>query len=250
LHAFPAALSGVNELESGASSEWLPWCQEQRQDYLAEEERRMSSSKMNVYNVTQVFNKWADNKTWIPASSGYAEETFSRFFRPGRQSRFFNGASLGSMGLGLAHSIGASFSSPSRICCLEADGGMMLNVQELATLHHYAPKGFVIFLLNNNGYESIRASQTRYFGGVAGVDAESGVFIPSYEKLCAAFGIEYRSVNSVSELEAVLPELSEDAPPVLVDMHIERFEYRGPAVKTVIDKNGRPFSTPLKDLDW
>jgi acetolactate synthase I/II/III large subunit len=250
LHALPQAIAGVTRVEAKAASDWLPWCQKQRGEYLAEEERRMVSDKMNVYNITRIFNRWADNKTWIPASSGYAEETFSRFFQPGRHSRFFNGASLGSMGLGLAHSIGASFISSSRICCLEADGGLMLNIQELATLSHYSPRGFVIFLLNNNGYESIRASQTRYFGGVAGVDASSGLYIPAYDRICAAFGIAYKSVRSLAELEALLPTLAEDAPPILVDMHIEQFEYRGPAVKTVIDAEGRPSSTPLADLDW
>jgi acetolactate synthase-1/2/3 large subunit len=154
------------------------------------------------------------------------------------------------MGLGLPHSIGASFGSSRRVCCLEADGGIMLNLQELATLAHYAPKGFVIFLLNNNGYESIRASQTRFFGGIAGVDAPSGVFIPDFKKLCAAFGIRYKSIDTPAELAALLPELGETDPPIMIDMHIDQFEYRGPAVKTVMDKNGKPSSSPLSELDW
>jgi acetolactate synthase-1/2/3 large subunit len=154
------------------------------------------------------------------------------------------------MGLGLPHAIGASFGSERRVCCLEADGGIMLNLQELATLVHYAPKGFVIFLLNNDGYESIRASQTRFFGGVAGVDQASGVYIPQYQKLCAAFGLKYLSISTPEELRALLPTLAPDAPPLLVDMHIDQFEYRGPGVKTIMDKNGRPSSTPLSEITW
>jgi acetolactate synthase-1/2/3 large subunit len=250
LHALPKAVAGLQNPTSAASPDWLPWCQEVRREYLAEEKTRMASDKMNVYNITRIFNGWAGHKAWIPASSGYAEETFSRFFQPAVGSRFFNGASLGSMGLGLAHSIGASFSSPDRVCCLEADGGIMLNIQELATLVHYAPRGFVIFLLNNNGYESIRASQTRFFGGVAGVDIASGLYIPSFEKLCAAFGLRYLSVDTPAALAALLPTLGVDDPPVLVDMHIDQFEYRGPAVKTIMDKNGKPSSTPLSELNW
>jgi acetolactate synthase-1/2/3 large subunit len=126
----------------------------------------------------------------------------------------------------------------------------MLNLQELATLSHYAPKGFVIFLLNNNGYESIRASQTRFFGGIAGVDEASGVYIPSYEKICAAFGVGYKSIHTPGELEALLPTLGAGDPPVLIDMHIDQFEYRGPGVKTVMDTNGKPSSTPLSELTW
>ena len=177
-------------------------------------------------------------------------ETFSRFLAPQKNTRFFNGAALGSMGLGLPHAIGASFGSDRRVCCLEADGGIMLNLQELATFVHYSPKGFVIFLLNNNGYESIRASQTRFFGGVSGVDEASGVYIPQYEKICAAFGLKYHSINTPAELAALLPALGPNDPPIFIDMHIDQFEYRGPAVKTLMDKNGKPSSTPLSEITW
>lgn len=250
LRALPAAIEALGGTPSSAEDSWLLWCQERRRNYLTEERERMASDKMNVYNLTNIFNTWTDDKVWIPASSGYAEETFSRFFAPQNNARFFNGAALGSMGLGLPHAIGASFGSERRVCCLEADGGIMLNLQELATLAHYAPKGFVIFLLNNNGYESIRASQTRFFGGVAGVDTASGVYIPHYEKICGAFGIRYLSIDTPQQLADLLPQLGADDPPVLVDMHIDQFEYRGPSVKTVMDKNGRPSSTPLSEITW
>ena len=250
LRALPAATASVDSLSSTAAPDWLPWCQTRRREYLAEEKQRMASDKMNVYNITQIFNTWSDDRMWIPASSGYAEETFSRFFAPQRNARFFNGHALGSMGFGLPQAIGAAFGSDRRICCLEADGGLMLNLQELATLVHYAPRGFIVFLLNNNGYESIRASQTRFFGGVAGVDTLSGVYIPQYSKICAAFGLKYLSIDTPAELSALLPTLSPDAPPLFVDMHIDQFEYRGPAVKTVMDKNGKPSSTPLSEITW
>ena len=58
----------------------------------------------------------------------------------------------------------------------------MLNLQELATLvHHYAPKGFVIFLLNK-GYESIRASQTRDSSGVSLALILHPLYIPDFKK--------------------------------------------------------------------
>jgi acetolactate synthase-1/2/3 large subunit len=250
LRSLPEALEATAALASAADAGWLPWCQQRRADYLAEEAERMASDKMNVYNLTAIFNTWTEDKMWIPASSGYAEETFSRFLKPQRNARFFNGHALGSMGFGLPQSIGAAFGTTRRICCLEADGGLMLNLQEMATLAHYGPKGFVIFLLNNNGYESIRASQTRFFKGISGVDTASGVYIPEYDRICEAFGIRYISISTPDELKALLPTLGADDPPVLVDMHIDQFEYRGPAVKTIMDANGKPSSTPLSELTW
>ena len=206
--------------------------------------------KLNCYGVAKLLSRWSDAKIFVSASSGYAEETFTRFFEPGIGTRFFNGAALGAMGLGLPHAIGAAFAAKRQVICIEADGGLMLNIQELATLAHYAPRGFVLFVLNNGGYESIRASQQRHFGAAHGVDRESGVYIPDFEGLANAFRISYVSVETLDELSAILPNLKPDNSPVIVDLKIERSEYRGPAVKTVIGEDGKPYTTPMSEMTW
>ena len=249
LRALPAALQQVAG-GSAAEESWLPWCTERRAAYATEERKRLASSGMNVYNVAQRLSGWARDMVVVPASSGYSEETFTRFFAPGPGVRFFNGAALGSMGLGLAHAIGASFGSPRPVACLEGDGGLMMNLQEIATLVHYAPKGFVLFIFNNGGYESNRVSQTRHLGFTCGIDRTSGVYIPDYEKIAGAFGLRYRVVRTPDELDALLPELSRDDDPVLVDLKLTNFEPRGPGVKTVIGEDGKPYSTPLREISW
>lgn len=251
LHSLPRAVAGgLREADGARDGTWLPWCEQRRAAYLAEERQRLASNKMNVYGIAQRLSRWSDDKVFVPASSGYAEETLTRFFEPGKGTRFFNGAALGSMGLGLPHAIGASFGSGRRVICTEADGGLMLNLQELATLVHYAPKGFVLFVLNNQGYESIRASQTRYFGAVSGVDRESGLYIPDFAKLADAFGLRCVAVETLEGLDALLPQLSADNAPVLVDLAIERFEYRGPSVKTIMGADGKPSTSPLSEISW
>jgi acetolactate synthase-1/2/3 large subunit len=251
LRGLPAAIAGgLAEAEGKAHAGWLAWCAERRRLYLAEERARLSSNKLNGYGIARRFSEWSEGKVFVPASSGYAEETFTRFFSPGNDARFFNGAALGSMGLGLPHAIGASFGSARRVICMEGDGGLMLNLQELATLARHAPKGFVLFVLNNSGYESVRASQTRIFGGVCGVDGESGLYIPDFSGLAGAFGIRYAAVDTLEALDGLLPQLGGDDPPILVDLKIERFEYRGPSVKTIIGTDGKPSSTPLSEISW
>jgi acetolactate synthase-1/2/3 large subunit len=251
LRGLPAAIESVHkEAKTTPRDGWLSWCIDRRQSYLEEERRRLRSDKMNVYGIAQKLSRWSDGRVFVPASSGYAEETFTRFFEAGDGTRFFNGAALGSMGLGLPHSIGASFGSARRVVCVEADGGLMLNIQELATLAHYAPEGFVLFVLNNHGYESVRASQTRYFGAVDGVDSESGVCVPDLCRVAWAFGIDYLAVDTLEALDALLPRLDATAQPILIDLKIERFEYRGPSVKTMIGADGKPSTTPLAEIAW
>jgi len=250
LRNLPVATGGLQAHDSSSRETWLKWCSERREQYLAEEQRRLFSDRMNVYGIAGRLSRWSDGKVFVPASSGYAEETFTRFFEPGTDTRFFNGAALGSMGLGLPHSIGASFGSKRPVNCVEADGGLMLNVQELSTLAHYAPKGFVLFVLNNNGYESIRASQSRHLGMVSGVDRESGLFIPDLSGLAKAFGVRYVAVETLEALDALLPRLGVEDPPILVDLKIEQSEYRGPSVKTVMGVDGKPSTTSLSEITW
>jgi acetolactate synthase I/II/III large subunit len=250
LRCLPEAIEDLADATNSAEDSWLPWCQERRARYLAEERERLASERLNVYGVAARLSAWCGGKVVVAASSGYAEETFTRFFAPVEEARFFNGAALGPMGLGLPQGIGASFGSKRQVICLEADGGIMLNVQELATLAYYAPRGFVLFVLNNHGYESIRVSQMHHFGAISGVDAESGVYIPDFCRLAAAFGLRYIRVETPAELDACLLGLTPRAEPVMVDLQIERSENRGPSVKTVMSENGKPFTTPLSEISW
>lgn len=231
-------------------AEWLAWCEARRADYLAEEIERLDIGRLNVFGVAKALSAWSEHKTFVPTGSGWAIEAFLRFFQPGEGARCFFGGSLGAMGLGLPQALGAAFAGQGRVICVEADGGLMLNVQELATLAHHRPKGFVLFVLNNRGYASISASQDRHFGMRSGSDEGSGVFIPDFADLAPAFGLPYLRIDSLEALEALLPTLDADAPPVFVDLMIDEAESRGPAVKTVIGADGKLSSTPLSDIQW
>jgi acetolactate synthase-1/2/3 large subunit len=251
LAALPAAIAAQGGKASSAQdTDWRIWCEDRREAYLADERQRLTVESLNVFGVAQRLSAWSAGQIVAPTASGSAIETFFRFFAPAEDTRIFFGGSLGAMGLGLPQAIGAAFATDRRVICVEADGGLMLNIQELATLAHYAPKGFVLFLLNNDGYVSIKASQSRHFGAIGGADRASGVFIPDYGRVVPAFGLRYVRVESLGELDALLPMLSDDASPVFVDLIIDSTESRGPSVKTVIDADGKLSSTPLSELQW
>lgn len=251
-------LANLSALEKAAqtlgsepvSTDWLGACAARRDAYLKDERLRLKTDDFNVYGLSQHLSAWSEGKTVVTTGSGQAVETFLRFFAPAEDSRCFFGASLGAMGLGLPQALGAAFATDRQVVCIEADGGLMLNLQELATLAHYAPKGFVLFVVNNDGYASILASQMRHFGSAGGAGRESGVFIPDFERTAAAFNLNYIQIGSHAALEALLPTLSAEAAPVFVDLRVVPTEPRGPAVKTVIAADGKLFSTPLSELQW
>jgi acetolactate synthase-1/2/3 large subunit len=229
---------------------WAAWCQEQKREGLAEERRRLATDGLNLYALAQRISAWSQGRVIAPASSGYATETFIRFFEPKADCRIFTSAGLGAMGFGLPMGLGAALGSERPVACVDADGGLMLNIQELSTLKRLAPKGFVLFVMNNDGYESIRMSQQRHFGDKYGTDEESGVSIPSFEALSAAFGLPYVRIETLEALDAFIAGHDDNGPPVVVDVIVPRSEPRGPSVKTIVHPDGRLASTPLKDIAW
>ncbi|MEI9892258.1 MAG: thiamine pyrophosphate-dependent enzyme [Caulobacteraceae bacterium] len=244
------ALDGAAIPAIAADPAWASWCQAERTQGRAEERQRLFTDQLNLYALSQRISAWSQGRVVVPASSGYATELFIRFFEPGPDCRIFTSAGLGPMGFGLPMGLGAALGSGRPVACVDADGGLMLNIQELATLKSVAPKGFVLFVMNNDGYESIRLSQQRHFGGTYGTDAGTGVTIPSYDALSAAFGLPYLRVETLDELDAFIAGHSDDDPPVVVDVIVPRSEPRGPSVKTVVHPDGRLASTPLKDISW
>ena len=247
LRHLPEAMGGLSGVADPA---WVAWCADQRRAGLEEEHRRLSTSALNNYSLAQRFSAWAQDKIVVPACSGFAEETLTRFFAPPKGCRFFNGASLGAMGFGLPMALGAAFATDRQVVCIDADGGLMLNVQELATLSRIERGGFILFVLNNGGYDSIRLSQVRHFGETYGTDASNGVFIPDFAELARAFRLAYRRVETLAEFDAFLAGHDPGSSPIVVDLIIEPDEPRGPAVKTVISADGMPMTTALRDIDW
>jgi acetolactate synthase-1/2/3 large subunit len=236
--------------EAKAPDAWVEVCQRLRKEALGEEATRLKTLALNVYEVALRLSRWSAGKAFVTTGSGLAIEAFIRFFAPEPGARLHFGASLGAMGLGLPHALGAAFGAKRQVACVEGDGGLMLNLQELATLSYYAPPGFVLFILNNDGYQSILASQRRHFGEIGGADLASGVFVPSYEKVALAFGLDYRRIETQDELDHLLSGLARDAAPVVVDLIVEPTEPRGPTVRTMIDADGKLRSTSLEEISW
>jgi len=86
--------------------------------------------------------------------------------------------------------IAVAIANPGReVIAVDGDGGFMFNIQELETIHRLQlPIKF--FVLNNDGYSSIRASQTAFFGKASiGADRNTGTTIPDLCKIGASYGL-------------------------------------------------------------
>ena len=159
-------------------------------------------------------------------------------------------AAHASMGYGLATAIGAAFADRSRrVVLTEGEGGFSQNLQELAILKRYSLP-IKIFLFDNAGYASIRATQKKFFkGAYLGCDHETGLGFPDWEKLFSAYDIPCRYLSEEEAGEDFLKELlSNRVGPEAWIVRVDPDQPNWPAVASALGANGSLTSSPLYDM--
>ncbi len=181
----------------------------------------------------------------ITGSSGLAVEVFYTVFRNKKGQRLFLTSGLGSMGYGLPAAIGACVGGGGQpTVCVESDGSLMLNLQELATLKQMNLP-ITVVIMNNNGYASIRNTQKNYFSGrYIGSDKKSGLLIPDFMALAQALDINSIRVTDVNELKESL--FSDGLR--IVEVILEESEVLAPKVSALPQPDGSIISMPLEDM--
>ncbi len=167
--------------------------------------------------------------------------------------RLMTSTGLGEMGYGLPAAIGASIADRAMggagdVLCLNCDGGMMMNLQELQTLvHHKLPVKIVIF--NNDGYLMIKHTQKALFKGrYSGTDQSSGVTCPDYTKLAKAFDIPAYQIRTWEDFDRVVPEVQAATGPVICEVFMHPEQLFLPKLSLAPQKDGSIVSPPLEDL--
>ena len=153
------------------------------------------------------------------------------------------------MGYDLPAAIGACLAAGrQRIICLAGDGSIQMNLQELQTIAaHHLP--IVIFVLNNQGYHSIRQTQTTYFSdSLMGFDANTGVSFAPFDRLAAAFGIAYNRCDSHAGLTQAIDSALAANGPHLCEIMLDPAQPFSPRVSSKKLPDGRMVSAPLDDM--
>jgi acetolactate synthase-1/2/3 large subunit len=140
--------------------------------------------------------------------------------KPG--NTMFSSYGLGEMGYGLPASVGAAVSG-RRVVCLNCDGSMMMNLQELQTIAAHKLNVKVI-IFNNDGYLSIKHTQKMFKCEYTAVDSSTGVKLPNYTKVFQSFGIPVftESAENIRPFEAFEEFMRVDGPAmyeVFMDPH-------------------------------
>jgi len=235
-------------------SPWLQRCLDWKARYPLVLPAHRAPGLVSIYHLAEVIGQEAGpNDRVVSGNSGSAIEVFLLAYRARKGRRVFHTAGLGAMGYGIAASIGVCVGSGGRkTICVDGDGGLQLNIQELATIAHLRLP-IKLFVLNNQGYASIRASQTNYFGGPnIGCSPETGVSIPDYRKVARAYGLKTAVIDGQgeghSDLRTAVRKVLRSRGPVVCDVHVIPDEIRAPRVTSIQRPDGSFISKPLEDL--
>ena len=214
------------------------------------DEHRVPSGQVSIYNLAEVIgteSKRSDKL--VSGSSGSGIEIFLLACPTRAGQRLFHTAGLGSMGYGLPMSIAVCIGSGNAPTILvDGDGGFQFNIQELETVSRLQlPIKF--FILNNDGYASIRASQKAYFGDeVIGAGARSGLTVPDLSKIAASYGIASYVIHDQTRLREEVRAVLAMPGPVVVDVRVIPDEVRAPRLQSYQREDGSFVSKPLEDL--
>jgi acetolactate synthase-1/2/3 large subunit len=231
---------------------WIEKGQELKKSCLEEENTKLASKDLNTRFIAMEMSKIAKNATIVAASSGIAEETFTRFLRPNGNMRFFNGAALGAMGQGLAQGIGAAIynrRNESHTWVFEADGGLWMSIHEIATMSQIKKSKLTLCILNNNSYGSIELSQRRHLDFNSGTNNSNGLNLPDWEKVAEVYSFAYYAINTQEDFYNKSDLFLNENNSVIVDFRIPISENRGPSLKTIMTPEG-PITPELESISW
>jgi acetolactate synthase-1/2/3 large subunit len=153
------------------------------------------------------------------------------------------------MGYGLPAALGVSFANDrGEVMCLNCDGGMMMNLQELQTMvHHNLP--IKLFIFNNDGYLMIKHTQNSLFkSSYVGTDRKSGVSCPDFSKLATAFDIPAFQIRTWDEVDGTLEQVQAATGPVICEVFMHPEQLFSPKLSVVSRPDGTLVSPPLEDL--
>jgi acetolactate synthase-1/2/3 large subunit len=248
-----AFITGLAEAAQGKSFAYQAWrdrCSVWKEQYpVVLPEYRAKTGFVNSYVFTEMLcDALQGDDMIIPGSSGASIDTFWISAKLKRGQRAVATGGLGSMGYGLPASIGGCLGSGGRrTISVDGDGGFVMNVQELEVASRLRLP-IKYFVLNNNGYASIRASQSGYFKQTIGCDPVSGLTLPDIGALAAAFGLPVLRVSEQASLAQVIAQALATPGPVLCEVMVEPDQAIGPRITSRIGENGAMVSSPLEDL--
>lgn len=236
-----------------SGSDWVGQCRKWKETYPVTLQKHWEEDGKyaNVYAFIKYLSSSLPEDCLTVVSNGSACVVGSHNYVIKKDSRFLINSGAASMGYGLPAAIGACRANGDKpTICIEGDGSIMMNLQELQTvLTNRLP--IKLFLINNEGYHSIRQTQNNLFKehSKVGIGPESGdLSFPDFGKLSQAFGYTYIAAHNNAQMKEAVDRTLTLEEPVFCEIFVSPQQVFEPKSATKRLEDGTLVSPPLEDL--
>ena len=279
----------IPSCQNAILSDWLGFCRKLKEKYSFENHSEIVQKELIepyhfTYELTKCMN---ENDTLIMTNGSACVCTFQNAIVKKGQ-RFILNSGDASMGYGLPAAIGACIANnrslaarklgcledikqdsseivnntlksskllscqtselPNRVICLEGDGSIMMNIQELQTVVHNSLP-IKIFVINNNGYSSIRQTQRNFFGDkYTACSTDSGVSVPDFIKVAQAFGLKTKRIENPQAMNEEIKSVLKEEGAILCEVVTEKEYAFLPKLSSKKLPDGTMISPSLEDM--
>jgi acetolactate synthase-1/2/3 large subunit len=205
------------------------------------------SKKINPYVLMSIIHNFSENSDTFVTSDGSAAVMSSQALKIKNSQRLFSNSGSASMGYGLPAAIGASIASKNRIICIEGDGSIQMNIQELETVK-YNNLNLKIIIIENGGYLSIKQTQKRFFNKEIATGPNSGLGIPQLKKVCKAYDISCSQTSTIKSTKDAFKKHYYKKYPHVFIVSVDKSQGFEPKPSSKRLPNGKLISTGLDDM--
>ena len=245
--------SKANPLFAGdAADAWraqaLRW--KKRYPVVSEKNYQDKNNCTNIYAFYDVLSDVLPEDTLLQISVGTSRVAGSQTFRVKKGQRFITNPNTASMGFDLPAATGVSVAAGGKmVVCVTGEGSLQMNLQELQTIRQNKLP-IKVFVINNEGYHSIRQTQRNYFGEpLVGVGEESGdLSFPDLSKLAPVYGFAYQACHASADLQKVIETALQTEGPVISEIFVSKEQMTEPKAASKKLPDGGMVSAPLEDM--
>ncbi len=206
------------------------------------------SGTMNMYFVIDKISESLDKEDIIITDAGFSYYAVRQSFKIKQGQRLILPGATGTLGFNLPASVGASIASgKKRVICITGDGSFQTNIHDLQTIVNYKLP-VKIFVIENQGYVSIRTTQINFFNRLIGESEKTGVSFPSLKKIAYAYGIKFFRARNNREFLKLLPEALKYEGPVIFETNCLPDQKIIPLVSSRSLPDGKLVSSALDDM--
>ena len=244
-------LEDASAVQLPAWDKWRNWSTERKRNYpVVLEEYKNVSEGINPYVFTEMLTQALDEDAVVACANATPSIALFQCGIVKEKQRMFCNSGCAAMGYGFPAALGSAVAlsgSSRQIVCLDGDGSMMMNLQEMQTVvTNKLP--VKLFMYNNNEYCSIRQTHDNFFHERIGCDPASGVEFPDWKLLAQAFGWDFCEIDSIESAEKIIPQVLAGDRPVFCSVKLVPGYTFAPKLSSRRLPDGSIVSPSLEDM--